>query len=579
MQQMRNVIIFLLAGLLFPFTAFSQAGLNPESHTLKKRVFVAPDGNVFIWSKANIYLSFSTSPEKSAERHLLLSKKSLDSNKKPAPFSLEGHGRHTIVHPADHKNMQKTEDENIFPLFEDSHDPIARVSVTDAPMVVNGSNIIYGKPVKVSLTFKDEDSGIQSSFTSMNGAKSTPYRVPINLTKEGDYHFKYYTFDNVGNKSRLYKRYYSLDFTPPESNIKIDGPHIGTILSPKAKIMIKSRDEKAGVKEINFKFPVNAKKASYKKPILMSKHKDGNYVLQYGAVDRVTNKESNKRYAFYLDSIPPVVSYELFGDQYNSKKKTYVSHRTTVGMSATDNKAGVRRIRYFLKSKQGEIYQEPFGFAKKNGSVTFGHQASDNVINISSRVNKTVIVDISSPTMKIVFHGQHYFSRKTHYIRRNTEISYATNDNLSGVQSFEYILDKSKPISAKSKFTIKKEGQHTISTTTIDNVQNERNNHFFLFVDETPPELFPRFGVIATEPGDAAGNNAVYPTKTLFYLSATDDQSGMKKIQYRINSGPLKDYKSALNFPKEGRFKIEIIGTDNVGNVSKKTTRFRTRKY
>ena len=617
MQYMRSTLMFLLIGIVVPFAALSQEEsspemgtqemgtqevetqevevqekLVPEEHTLQKQVFVSPEGEVYIWSQAPIYISFSTSLDDSSKRYLLLNKKSLRTTKEPIPFTLEGHGRHNLVHPADHKNLQRTADVNIFPINEDSKGPVAEISVaaiagadggqvstSRLPMVVRGDNIIYGRPIELSLNFKDKNSGLQSSFFSLNGEYSQSYEAPFSLEAEGDYHLKYYAFDNVGNKSNLYKRYYSLDFTPPDSQIEVVGTYVEDILSPKSKIIIRSKDEKAGVKTIYYNLPENRSRAVYKKPLSMAGYKDGEYTLLYSAIDRVANQESDKRYSFYLDSVPPVVTYGLVGDQYVSRRRTYVSERTTVTLSATDNKAGVRRIRYFLGSKSGHVYSEPFNFIKKNGPATVSYQASDNVTNISTKKSKKVIVDISAPTIKLAFKGEHYYSRKTHYIRRNTSILYVTKDNLSGVKSIEYTLDDSTPIAAAGKFTVAEEGRHTINAKVIDNVQNEFNKKFFIFVDETPPELFPRLGVTPTEPGEADGNGAVYPTKTRFYLSATDDQSGMKKIQYRVNSGSLKLYKSALTFPNVGTYKVEVVGTDNVGNVSRKSITFKTRKY
>ncbi|PCI25184.1 MAG: hypothetical protein COB67_10980 [SAR324 cluster bacterium] len=579
MKYIRRTTVGLLAAVLLPWSGYAQENPTPENHELGKKVYAAPDGKLFVWGKANIYLRFSTSPEEGAPSHLLKSQKVTDSGKSAKPFQLEGHGKHTITHPRDHKNLQKTEGEHIFHVFDDSRLPTTKISVTDAPMVVNGKNIIYGKPVMATLSFIDEDSGVQGGYYSLNGSAPVASKDALKFVEEGDYRLKFYAFDNVGNKSKISQRYYSLDFTSPESSYQIVGTHLDNILSPRASIKLKSKDNKAGVQDIFFRFPAKSKKVTYKKSISMKGFKDGAYSLVFGANDRVKNAEKNKTFDFYLDTIPPVADHRLIGDQYQGKKTTYVSGRTKVELSATDNKAGVRRIRYFLKSKRGDIYSEPFGLPQKNGPVNFSYQASDKVININKLKKQRVTVDISQPTMKINFVGEHYFSRKNHYIRKSTKISYSTADNLSGVKSFEYTLDDDALMASTSVFSIAVEGQHSIITKTMDNVNNERNNRFLLFVDEKAPELFPRFGVIPTEPGDAQGNNGIYPKKTRLYFSATDGQSGIKSIQYKINNGKLRDYKAALTFPKVGNYTIEVVGIDNVGNVAKQSINFRIRKY
>jgi hypothetical protein len=562
-----------LALLILPFTAFTQSSGN----NLPGPVYVSPDGKTYVRSKQPIYIRLSVSPDENAKSYYLRNDASKDPQKEIVPFYLEGHGEHTLVHPKDHKNVQKRKGPHLFRIYDDGQAPKSTNSVSRAPSAITGKRVIYGKPVTVTLNFKDTDSGLHSAYYAIDSAADQKYLRPILLKNEKDYDLKYYAIDNVGNQSDLVKKYYALDFTAPTSNHILGGPHFQNILSPKAIIKLKSYDEKAGVDKINFRF--KGKKQVYKNvPLNMNGLEDGQHSIIYGAIDRVQNLEENVTYNFYLDKIPPKTRYFVIGDKYHKDKDLFVSGRSTIDLAATDNKAGVRRIRYYVgkKDKMGQVFEYPFGFPKLNGKTTFAYAASDRVINISKKTTKEVIVDISAPTIKPVFKGEHYFSRNIHYIRRMTEIIFDIKDNLSGVQGMSYTLDAQMPVMENKAFSIPVEGLHEVSYTAVDNVNNKAEaKKMSLYVDEKPPQIFHHFSVAQTEP-----DQEIYPTKVLLYLASTDKQSGIRKITYQINNGSVITYKSAaLLFNKPGTYKVEIKSIDNVANMSRKIVSFEVRKF
>lgn len=526
-------------------------------------VYVNSGGTIYVKGKSPIYLRLSTSADEGAQSFLLKQ----GSNDVAKPFQFEGHGRHTIQHAADHRIPQKNKNDHIFYVQDDSKMPKSKVSVTKAPWVYNGNVNIYGKPVTITLSFKDADSGVFSGFVALNSDAFSMYENELSLNEEIDYELRYYAVDNVGNESKKRLRLYSMDFTPPESTYKILGPSVNIegedVLSPRSKIGLKSKDMKAGVKHIRYRF--KGKRGVYKKVALNMKGlKDGTHSLIYAAEDRVENAEANRTFSFYLDSVPPVTSDDLVGDQYLKGKTQYVSGRTNVELTSSDNKAGVRRVRYYVGSQKSKTYDSPFAFPMKNGKVTYGYRTSDKVRNVSSLTEKTVVVDISAPKVKPIFKGEHYYSRKTHYVRMNTKISLSAKDNLSGIQNVFYILDQNPEIKDRAPFSIDTEGAHIFKYWAIDNVNNQNDEKMLnLYVDETAPEIFQHFSVNTTNPGEH-----VYPLKSLLYLAATDKQSGIRNIFYSINDGKFKKYKNPISFKIRKSYNVKMRSVDNVGNIS-----------
>ncbi len=558
-------IIGLIIGVMIPMAGFSQqAGGGPSP------VYVDKEGRIFVKSKQPIFLRLSTSTDEKAPSYLMKNEASMGSGE-VKPFQFEGHGKHSIKHMADHRIPQKRKENHLFYVYDDGKSPRTKVSVTKAPWVYNGNVNIYGKPVTITLQTTDESSGVFGTFYGLNSDQFSKYGQPIQLVEEMDYKLVFYALDNVGNKSKERTRLYALDFTPPETSYKIIGGHVVVegedILSPRSKVSLKSRDAKAGVKQIRYRF--KGEKGVYKnQPLNMSGLKDGVHSLIYAAEDRVGNAEDNKTFTFYLDSIPPEVSYNLLGDQYVKGNTTFVSGYTVVELTALDNKAGVRRIRYYFPNRVAKTYESPFGFPWKNGEFNFSYASSDKVLNVSQTVKKKVVVDISPPEVTPKFTGEHYFSRKTHYVRLATMISLPGSDNLSGVKGVSYMIDADPEtesvISYSEPFSLTSEGGHTLSYFAVDNVNNESDLSVInLYVDEKAPEIFYHFSVNPTVPEES-----IYPRKSLLYLAATDKQSGIRDIYYSINDGKEMKYKKPLSFQKSTDYVVKIRVIDNVGNVS-----------
>jgi len=555
-------LIFLIS-LFFPFLAFSQ-----QPNGQPGNIYVSPEGKLFVKSKTPIYLRLAVSPDENAGSYLLRNQASQDVGQAPGPFHFEGHGTHTIKHMADHRVPQKNADNHVFYVHDDGKAPKSKISVTKAPWVYNGNVNIYGKPVSITLEFYDADSGVFAGLYGLNSDTFSRYAAPLSLETEGDYKLQYYALDNVSNQSKNRVRYYALDFTPPETQVKIVGGHLPQegedILSPKSKIVLESHDKKAGVKQVRYRFKGKREIFDKQKPLTMDGLPDGSHKLIFAAEDRVQNQEANHTFSFYLDSIPPVAMDELVGDQYTKGKNQYVSGRTSVRLTATDNKAGVKHIRYYFNDKNSAIYSAPFNFPPKNGKAGYSYKAVDNVLNIGSLTTKEVIVDISAPKIDPRFIGEHYFSRQTHYVRLSTKIDLPTTDNLSGVKGVQYKIGETPSVFNPGPFSLSTEGEHVVGYQAVDNVNNETEEYTMkLFVDEKAPEIYHHFSVNPTDPA-----RQTYPLKSLLYLAATDIQAGIRNIFYSINGAQETPYKKPLSFKTKQSYSIKIRAIDNVGNVS-----------
>lgn len=582
-MKLNKIFWLMFACLFFPsFTAAQDLANNSGADNVgwakPSSVYVSPDGKTYVRSKEPIYLHLSTSPDNDAPTYLLRNIMSHDPKKPIQPFYFEGHGTHTILHPPDHKVPQNRKNAHKFYVYDDGSPPETSMSITNAPRAVNGETVVFGQPVTITLDAYDQDSGAHSIYYCVDLDSWQEYMTTINFEKEKDYKLRYYAVDNVGNKSKINTHYFALDFTPPTTNHTVEREHFGDILSPKSLIVLNGEDIEAGIDQILYQFSVEkAKNKQYENtPLTMKGLGNGEHTLIYASIDRVKNVEPSVTYSFYLDRIPPIVSYHLSGDFYAKGKQTYVSSRSAVELTASDNKAGVKEIYFYQDSdKKGTSYTEQFSFPERNGKSVFAYTASDAVGNTSRKETHEVIVDITPPSIRPEFKGAHYFSRNVDYIRRTTELAFSTSDNLSGTKSLAYSLDQTdENYNNNIPFSISTEGYHTIRYYAVDNVNNRtKDKDMILFVDEIQPEVFHHFSVQSN-----VRNEEIYPLNAFLYLAATDKESGIRKITYQVNNGTVFNYKSAILFNQSGKFTVHVQALDNLGNVSAKNIKFQIQK-
>ena len=58
-----------------------------------------------------------------------------------------------------------------------------------------------------------------------------------------------------------------------------------------------------------------------------------------------------------------------------------------------------------------------------------------------------------------------------------------------------------------------------------------------------------------------------YSSQTEIHLNASDDRSGINKIEYRINDGEWQDYLHPINVSQDGEYVVDYRSIDNSGNI------------
>ncbi|MBL6962397.1 MAG: hypothetical protein ISR55_01110 [Bacteroidetes bacterium] len=574
--MMKTKMLIIMGSFLF----LSIGVLAQQQLEHKKRTYISADGTIY-WNRAlPVYLWASTSNDVNAENIMLKSKKM---PQYVNPMYWDQEGVHYIRHDwAVNKTTKKKvypEIEVIYEVYADGLAPASSSKFATVPKYVKGGVIYYGKGLTVDLSSRDAVSGVENTYYSINAAAYTTYSSTLAMNEEKAYTLKYYASDNTGNAEEPKTKSYTVDLTAPSSSHSVSMPKLGDIVSPKAKITLSFTDNLSGVRNTMYFFD-NATAKMYYNPISLWSLTDGNHTLNYFSTDNVLNIEEKKTYSFYLDKIAPVVSQEIVGDLSTTNCK-YISSRTTIKLTATDNKAGVENIFYSIDGSGQSTYSSPFKIPTKDGKHTIAYWGVDKVTNLASKKYLTVCMDNTKPATYISYGKPQFFTRDTLFINKNTPVTLTARDYGSGILKTEYSVNDAGIKTYTSPYKIPEEGYKTIkfySTDKVNNVEDAKTSN--CFVDNTPPVIYVNFSI---EPIDKKSGLNVYPNYTRLYVGATDKHVGTNQILYGVNNAPLKDYSSPYTLDmseiphfskKNAKYTVKVQAKDKLGNTSEKIVEF-----
>jgi len=582
--------LFLLTLLLIGINFLYAQESKKQEQT--KKMYLTEDGKVYFQKSMEVYLWVTSNPNDPTNAKKLTDQDSVNH------FHLDTEGKNTIrspwrVDPKTGEYVTPREDV-VFDVFADGINPVTYIKFLEAPKFIKNNNTYYGKGLKVNLDAKDSGSGIESTFIAVNNSKDyKSFSTQLNIDKEDENIINYYSIDNVGNSETIKSKKIIVDLTAPTSTFELVGEIENNVLSPNAKIILKSEDNLSGVKTIKYKIGDGTFK-SYHKPISLSEITDGDIEVFFYASDNVNNTELEKStnsestdsgtdqgasLKLYVDKIAPEVTATIKGDKYKGNY-LFVSERTEVEVVATDNKAGVEKITYGVNTKsRTNEYVDPFKLLPTSGVQYVNYSAIDKVKNWAKAQSKTVYLDKTAPTTSVSFSKPKFENRDTLFITKDTKIKFTNHENESGLKELAYSTDNKSNEIYTDAISIEKEGYHKINYFATDNVNNKEESKVTEFViDNQSPKIEYSYSVqpLGTESIDGTMFQTV-PSNTIIFLAATDNISGVKDIQYSINKGEWKS-KNIIRYFKPGKYTIDIVAYDFLGNKSEEQITFKVIK-
>lgn len=315
---------------------------------------------------------------------------------------------------------------------------------------------------------------------------------------------------------------------------------------------------------LNIQIP--AKRILYKSEILVSEKK----LIAPSNMDDTELEQSrplgSKTEAFSLtDKI--LRNAENSRIQYTDKNGIqYSNDKAEIAFQSQDDESGIDFIEYELNDNGFKNYTVPILLAR-GGKNRLKYRSVDRVGNREELNLLEVIVDKNPPSLSASLEGKNYYKDGMLYYEPNSKLILSAYDGESGVKDI-YVNFNNEGYIPKSFLDLNftESGYYTIHTIALDNVSNKSTIATFKFtIDSDPPEP----AIFVTE--KIVRNGApICSKKSRVQLRATDRDSGLRIIQYRLNpSEPWVNFGGDFSIPTDlSELAIEYRAIDNVGNES-----------
>jgi len=258
--------------------------------------------------------------------------------------------------------------------------------------------------------------------------------------------------------------------------------------------------------------------------------------------------------------------------QMQARGVRYVNSKTFYGkglflvFTSSDRYSGVENMYMSIDSGKYQIVKDTVRLDKQK-EYAVRYYALDRVGNIGAVQTQTFTLDLSAPVSSLLLNKESL--TKDPILSSKQQFQLMAVDSLAGVKESWYKVDQNDRFS-RTGGTIYlnrlDEGPHTISFYSVDNVGvAEDVKTVTFYIDNTSPEIKLNF----TGEHSAGRNDMVFVSpKSSVKIEATDNKSGLDRIEYAIGSEMFTIYTDSIIPPSAGKTTIAIRSFDKRGNMS-----------
>ncbi|MDI6104198.1 plastocyanin/azurin family copper-binding protein [Actinoplanes sp. NEAU-A12] len=266
------------------------------------------------------------------------------------------------------------------------------------------------------------------------------------------------------------------------------------------------------------------------------------------------------------DTTAPTVTGTVTG---NRNADGHYVGSATVTVAAADTGSGVKTVEYQVDDTSWQTYTTP-AVITAIGDHAVQFRATDHAGNVSTTGSVSFRVvgapgDTTAPTVTAALTGEQ--DAAGNYLGRATATITAT-DAGSGVERTEYQLDSGAWTAYTTPIVVSAPGMHMLHSRATDKAGNTsavQMTHFTVVerpVEDTTP---PAVTAVVTGARDTGG--AYLGTATVT-ITATDAESGVDTVEYRLDSGAWTAYTSPVAVSAAGAHTVGYRAADNAGNTA-----------
>lgn len=444
-------------------------------------------------------------------------------------------------------------------------------SVSGATQKFRSAKTIYlGKSDAIELSSADSGSGIsgvsKTQYRLGNSTDWQDYKNPIelNVLAEGKHTLYYRSLDNAGNIEAVKTLEFFIDVNAPSSTIEIGDPHFKNnsdgifFISNATVFSISATDDESGVEQIEYRIDGGVW-SLYREPFNIDT--EGEHTIAFRATDRAGTIGQVKQITILNDSNPPISNLTLNDQRIDTAEIYYINRPVKLSISASDMHSGIKKSEYRIDQGNWQTTSPFIVDDSKNHLISF--KSTDNLNNQEIIKTVSVHIDKTPPVTKISMNPKPQDEVKDLQIVNDiTFFTLDATDTGSGAAFTEYRIDRGEWLPYEP-FTIHQSGQHLIEFKSTDSAGNQESpKALSVLVDTSPPSSTITVNKKTIAPGESLYSKAAVTVA----LSANDNVSRIKLIEYRLNDGPWSPYQP-FSLSTEGSHSIEFRSTDNLGNT------------
>jgi hypothetical protein len=256
-----------------------------------------------------------------------------------------------------------------------------------------------------------------------------------------------------------------------------------------------------------------------------------------------------------VDTVLPVISGSLTG---SSGSNGWYTGPVNFNGAASDDTSGVASFSCNLDGLSLALCSSIL--IEGEGPHTLVLTAQDTAGQTASLTQNTLI-DTRIPDLNVSLSGTKG-SDPAWYT--SAALNGAASDALpgSGLSALEYKLDQNgwTPFPGSGELSLP-DGEHTVLVRATDNAGLIASSRKDYSLDSVPP-------AIAVVPAGTSGNNNWFTTNPRLDVSASDETSGLKGVEYSLDNGSWMPYGSQVVLP-DGIHEISFWAEDGAGLVSR----------
>ena len=271
---------------------------------------------------------------------------------------------------------------------------------------------------------------------------------------------------------------------------------------------------------------------------------------------------------------------------FRGASATFITSNVRIELVETDNIETAQTF-YRIGSGEEQEYSEPFTI-EEEGTHTITYYSIDQLGNREAPKVFTVVVDNTPPDVTLNITAPFVITDGVVFASEfiNYQYSIHATDNSSGLASVHYSIGDEdtdlkhylKPFSVNSRVPVKinvfaEDRVGNFTSLYATNIYDENGvliassaDEINIIIDNTPPEVT----ITPSREFFMKGDLQVASRDYKFTINATDDESGVRAIFYRLNNDPnfILYTGQEISFSTNGMQRIEAIAVDRVGNTS-----------